>query len=153
MSDDVAQAEITNIVATVDLHCKIKSDDALSRMPSEVHVKYIPEQFLGAIVKLKQPRISILMFTSGKLVVTGVRSIKMIHKAVKVISKFLREVAHSMTRKANITVQNFVATGTRGKHINLELAALLLEHSMYEPEQFPSLIYRMQDPKVVLLLF
>ena len=24
---------------------------------------------------------------------------------------------------------------------------------MYEPEQFPGLIYRMQDPKTVLLLF
>ncbi len=47
MSDDVVQAEITNIVATVDLHCKIKLDDALSRMPCELHVKYIPEQFPG----------------------------------------------------------------------------------------------------------
>jgi transcription initiation factor TFIID TATA-box-binding protein len=37
--------------------------------------------------------------------------------------------------------------------IDLEKAAYTLEHAMYEPEQFPGLIYRMQDPKVVILLF
>jgi transcription initiation factor TFIID TATA-box-binding protein len=35
----------------------------------------------------------------------------------------------------------------------LEKAAYLLENSMYEPEQFPGLIYRMDNPKVVLLIF
>ena len=28
-----------------------------------------------------------------------------------------------------------------------------MENVMYEPEQFPGLIYRMQTPKVVMLLF
>ena len=46
-----------------------------------------------------------------------------------------------------------VASGNFHNTINLELAALTLDTSMYEPEVFPGLIYRMQDPKVVLLLF
>ena len=28
-----------------------------------------------------------------------------------------------------------------------------MENTEYEPEQFPGLIYRMEDPKVVILLF
>jgi transcription initiation factor TFIID TATA-box-binding protein len=37
--------------------------------------------------------------------------------------------------------------------IDLEKAAYTLGRTMYEPEQFPGLIYRMEEPKVVILLF
>ena len=147
------QVKINNVVATVDLQCKIKLNEAASRMPSDVQVRYIPEQFPGAVVKINKPRVTILMFSSGKLVVTGAKSVVMIRKAVEVISELLREAGHNVEHEVTITVQNFVASGTLGKPINLELAALLLEHTMYEPEQFPGLIYRMQEPKAVLLLF
>ena len=46
-----------------------------------------------------------------------------------------------------------VASATLHKKIDLEAAADLLDNVMYEPEQFPGLIYRMRDPKTVLLLF
>ena len=62
-------------------------------------------------------------------------------------------MGHNIAHEATITVQKIVASGTLGTRINLELPALLLEHTMYEPEQFPGLIYRMQEPKAVLLLF
>ncbi|MCC6004975.1 MAG: hypothetical protein LM590_11620 [Thermofilum sp.] len=52
-----------------------------------------------------------------------------------------------------IEVQNIVASANLRGTVDLERAAFLLENSMYEPEQFPGLIYRMQDPKVVLLIF
>lgn len=153
MSDDLIKAEINNVVATVDLRCKIKLDKAASIIQADVPAKYIPEQFPGVIVKIKKPKVTILVFSTGKLVVTGAKSAEMIQKAVEVISELLREVGHNIAHEATITVQNIVASGTLGKRINLELAALLLEHTMYEPEQFPGLIYRMQEPKVVLLLF
>ena len=46
-----------------------------------------------------------------------------------------------------------VASGDLKNNVDLETAADLLENVMYEPEQFPRLIYRMRDPKTVLLLF
>ena len=157
MSDDSNKeeifAEVQNVVASVDLRCKIKLERAASRLPGDVQVSYIPEQFPGVVVKIKKPKVSILVFSSGKLVVTGAKSVEMIEEAVEVISELLRQAGHNVKHEATITVQNIVASGTLGKRINLELAALLLEHSMYEPEQFPGLIYRMQEPKVVLLLF
>ncbi len=147
------KAEVNNVVATVDLRCKIQLNKAASMMPADGQVKYIPEQFPGVIVKIKKPRVTILVFSTGKLVVTGAKTADMIQEGVEVISELLREAGHNIVHKATITVQNIVASGTLGKRINLELAALLLEHTMYEPEQFPGLIYRMQEPKVVLLLF
>ncbi len=37
--------------------------------------------------------------------------------------------------------------------IDLEKSAHALRRTMYEPEQFPGLIYRMDEPKAVILLF
>jgi len=46
-----------------------------------------------------------------------------------------------------------VASANLHGSIDLETAADVLDNVMYEPKQFRSLIYRMSDPKTVLLLF
>jgi transcription initiation factor TFIID TATA-box-binding protein len=55
--------------------------------------------------------------------------------------------------KPEIQIQNIVASVGLGGHIDLEKATYSLKRTMYEPEQFPGLIYRMEDPKVVILIF
>jgi transcription initiation factor TFIID TATA-box-binding protein len=54
-----------------------------------------------------------------------------------------------------ITVHNIVVSGDLGYALNLSVIAigLGLEHVEYEPEQFPGLVYRMDNPPVVMLLF
>ena len=46
-----------------------------------------------------------------------------------------------------------VSTANLGGKVDLETAAVDMDNLMYEPEQFPGLIYRMKEPKVVLLIF
>jgi len=55
--------------------------------------------------------------------------------------------------KPEIQIQNIVASAGLGGYIDLEKSTYSLKRTMYEPEQFPGLIYRMDDPKVVILLF
>jgi transcription initiation factor TFIID TATA-box-binding protein len=55
--------------------------------------------------------------------------------------------------KPEIQIQNIVASASLGGKVDLERSAFSLGRTMYEPEQFPGLIYRMDDPKVVILLF
>ena len=106
------------------------------------------------VLKIKKPKISSLVFSSGKLVLTGAKSTEMVHDGVNQMIKILRTVGTKITEEPEIIVQNIVASGHfNHRTINLELAALWLEHSMYEPEQFPGLIYRLAEPKTVLLLF
>jgi len=50
-------------------------------------------------------------------------------------------------------IQNIVASGDLHTHIDLNMAAIVMEYAMYEPEVFPGLIYRLQDPKTVFLIF
>ncbi|PVX23729.1 MAG: TATA box-binding protein, partial [Candidatus Bathyarchaeum sp.] len=55
--------------------------------------------------------------------------------------------------KPELKIVNIVASASLGGMIDLEKAAYSLGRTMYEPEQFPGLIYRMDEPKVVILLF
>ncbi len=52
-------------------------------------------------------------------------------------------------------MQNIVASSDLGQEINLNAIAISLglERVEYEPEQFPGLVYRLDSPKVVVLLF
>lgn len=60
-----------------------------------------------------------------------------------------------MPEEPEIVVQNIVSTADLGYPLNLNAIAigLGLENIEYEPEQFPGLIYRIDDPDVVVLLF
>ena len=117
------------------------------------NVEFDPEQFPGLVYRLKKPKTATLVFTTGKMVCTGAKSEKEARRAVHKIVKLVNEAGISMSRKPLITVQNIVASANLSAELNLELAAMKLENSLYEPEQFPGLIYRMKNPKVVILLF
>jgi transcription initiation factor TFIID TATA-box-binding protein len=71
---------------------------------------------------------------------------------MKVI-KELKKGGIIIISKPELKIQNIVASASLGGMIDLEKAASMLAKTMYEPEQFPGLIYRMAEPKVVILLF
>ncbi|MCE7741080.1 MAG: TATA-box-binding protein [Candidatus Heimdallarchaeota archaeon] len=147
---------IQNVVASINLFTTIDLVTAYQTLidDDDLFVSYNPETFPGLILKIKKPKISSLVFSSGKLVLTGAKSTQMVHQGVLEMIKILKTVGTTITEDPEIIVQNIVASGHfNHRTINLELAALWLEHSMYEPEQFPGLIYRLAEPKTVLLLF
>ncbi len=143
----VASVNLFTSINLVSIYQQLIDDDILT-------VSFNPEQFPGLILKTKTPKISSLVFSSGKLVITGAKSTDMVHEAVHVVMGILRDSGTTIDEEPEIIVQNIVASGNFNKRtINLELASMWLESSMYEPEQFPGLIYRLPIPKTVLLLF
>ena len=54
---------------------------------------------------------------------------------------------------AVIKIENVVASTSLGGELDLQAIALALDGAEYEPEQFPGLVYRIDVPKVVVLLF
>jgi len=86
-------------------------------------------------------------------VCTGAKSESDVYKAVRNILKLLKKHGMEIKGEPVIKIQNIVASANLKAEVDLERAAFLLENSMYEPEQFPGLIYRLEDPKVVLLIF
>lgn len=141
---------VENVVASVTLDQKI---DLLDIMKVFRTVEYRPKQFPGLVFRIKRPKTATLIFASGKMVCTGAKSERM---AVRVVHKVVRELKNKeIIKEGNpkIVIQNIVASANLHGKIDLETAADIMDNVMYEPEQFPGLIYRMQTPKVVMLLF
>ncbi len=144
------QVQIENIVATVILEHELDLQFIESKIED---VEYNPDRFPGLIYRLQVPKVTALIFKSGKMVVTGAKSINQLVNAVKIIMRNLKEKGVPLRGRPRIQVQNIVASANLGVDVDLEKTALLIENTMYEPEQFPGLIYRMRDPYVVLLIF
>jgi transcription initiation factor TFIID TATA-box-binding protein len=145
-----ASINIENVVASATLNQKVDLNAVVKGYPG---VEYRPEQFPGLVFRLKRPKTTTLIFNSGKMVCTGAKSEKEAKRAVTKVIKELKKGGIIIISKPDVKIQNIVASGVLGGLIDLEKAAYSLGHAMYEPEQFPGLIYRMDTPKVVILLF
>ena len=145
-----ATVNIENVVASATLNQKIDLNSVVKTFPT---VEYRPEQFPGLVFRLKTPKTATLIFNSGKMVCTGAKSESLAKKAVRKVVQELKGNGILISGKVEIQVQNIVASASLGGRIDLEKSAFTLTKTMYEPEQFPGLIYRMAEPKVVILLF
>jgi transcription initiation factor TFIID TATA-box-binding protein len=150
MSKAKATITIENVVAAVTLNQRI---DLNAVVKSYSSVEYRPKQFPGLVFRLKKPKTATLIFNSGKMVCTGAKSEKEARRAVKKVVKELKKGGIIIIGKPELKVVNIVASVNLGGIIDLEKAVRPLGKTMYEPEQFPGLIYRMDEPKVVMLLF
>jgi len=142
--------KIQNIVATTSLG-KPVSLTKLARMHS--NTEYNPEQFPGLVLRVKEPKSAVLVFSSGNLVCTGTKSVAQVKQVIEAVIKQLGKIGVKITDKPRITVQNIVASGSIDLSLNLNVLALQLENTEYEPEQFPGLVYKLVDPPATFLLF
>jgi transcription initiation factor TFIID TATA-box-binding protein len=153
---------VVNIVVTATVNSKLDLEKIVSSVPGTV----APENF-PAVIYRPPPEIPakpagkrdretnpcILVFSSGKMVCPGTRDIE---KAKALVRRFINDLKkHGIEVDANPTykLSNVVASGSLGGFINLESAAVKLRGIIFEPEQFPGLIYRMEDPHATFLLF
>ena len=142
--------EIVNVVASASIDQRLDLYDIQEKFPD---TEYNPEQFPGLVFRLKTPKTSTLLFSTGKMVCTGSKSSELAVKAVITVVEKLRKGRIKIKKDAVVTVQNIVSSINLGGRVHLELAARTLPRSMYEPEQFPGVIHRMVDPKTVILIF
>ena len=105
--------------------------------------------------RIRDPKAASLIFRSGKIVCTGAQSRAKVHEAIGITFDELSTLGLTVPDEPEVTVQNMVTSGNLNESLNLNAIAigLGLENVEYEPEQFPGLVYRMDEPKVVTLLF
>jgi len=144
--------KIENIVASgviadsIDL---VKVSDTIKNC--ELNTKRFP----GAVYRIENPKIASLIFSSGKVVLTGIRNKQDLHDGLGIIIKSLKEAGVDAFDEPQVAITNIVCSYDMGKYINLNkvVITLNLENIEYEPEQFPGLVYRIENPKIVALLF
>jgi transcription initiation factor TFIID TATA-box-binding protein len=117
------------------------------------NTEYNPEQFPGLVIRIKDPKTSALIFSSGNVVCTGARSMEKVHLAIKRIIESLEKINIFIKIKPEVKIQNIVASGSIGMKLNLNVLAMKLENTEYEPEQFPGLVYKLMEAKATFLLF
>ena len=150
-SDLKLDYKIENVVATVVMEITEKID--LTKIARKFEdVEYNPERFPGLVMRITDPKATFLIFSTGKMVITGLRRADEASPGVKKIIKSIKSAGINVSNP-EITIQNIVASGDLHTFIDLNKAAIIMENAMYEPEVFPGLIYRMADPKTVFLIF
>ena len=142
--------KIQNIVATASLGKPVPLTKLARTQPN---TEYNPETFPGLVLRIKEPKSAVLVFSSGNLVCTGTKSIQQVRKVIDAVIKQLKKISVNITIQPKITVQNIVASGTINLKLNLNFLALELKNTEYEPEQFPGLVYKLMEPNATFLLF
>ncbi len=141
---------IENVVATAELHQNVDLESIMRSFPT---AKYDPNTFPGLIYHTRKPDVAILIFSSGKMVVAGAKSDRMARRAVSKLVDELKMAGLVILSEPDTVVRNVVASADLSRRIDLEDMATKLEGTIYDPEQFPGLIYRQKDTKGVLLIF
>ncbi|MDO8740253.1 MAG: TATA-box-binding protein [Candidatus Woesearchaeota archaeon] len=142
--------KVVNIVVSTSL----EHDIPLEKMAATLaNTEYNPEQFPGLVIRIKDPKTSALIFSSGKVVCTGARTMDSVKASIQKIIKSLEKIGIKITIDPEIKIQNIVASGSVGMDLNLNVLAMKLDNTEYEPEQFPGLVYKMASAKATFLLF
>ena len=144
------EIKIQNIVASASLEKDIPLIKLAEALPN---TEYNPEQFPGLVMRIKEPKTSALIFSSGKIVCTGAKSMAKVRESVQKIIQNIEKIKIKITADPQIKVQNMVASGSIGMDLNLNQLAMDLENTEYEPEQFPGLVYKLPKTRATFLLF
>uniref|UniRef100_A0A8C6DQ19 TATA-box-binding protein n=1 Tax=Moschus moschiferus TaxID=68415 RepID=A0A8C6DQ19_MOSMO len=140
--------QLHNIVCTVNLGCKLdlKSIALLAR-----NAEYKPKRFAAVIMRIREPRTTALLFSSGKMVCTGGKSEEQSRLAARKYARIVQKLGFPI-KFLDFKIQNMV--GSCDVKFPIRLEALVLSHQQfasYEPELFPGLVYRMIKPRILLI--
>nr|GMD44871.1 TATA-box-binding protein [Ipomoea batatas] len=141
---------LQNIVSTVKLDCKL---DLKSIALQARNAEYNPKRFAAVIMRIREPKTTALIFASGKMVCTGAKSEEQSRLAARKYARIIQKLGFP-AKFRDFKIQNIV--GSCDVKFPIRLEGLAYSHgafSSYEPELFPGLIYRMKQPKIVLLIF
>ncbi|XP_014249253.1 TATA-box-binding protein 2-like [Cimex lectularius] len=142
--------KIQNVVCTVNLDCNLDLQKINFRTRNS---EYNPKRFCGVVMRLVNPRSTALIFSSGKIVVTGVKHEEHAVLACRKYARIIQKLGFPV-KFINFKIHNMVATCDLRFPLRLEnLHQIHGQFSSYEPELFPALIYRMVKPRIVILIF
>lgn len=152
MSIAAGSIQIENVVASSGIEQELDLETLASDL---VASDYDPDNFPGLVYRMQVPKAAALIFRSGKIVCTGANSVDNVRIALQRVFGELRDLGIPVTDSPDIEIQNIVSSADLGHTLNLNAIAigLGLENIEYEPEQFPGLVYRLDEPSVVALLF
>ncbi|KFD58733.1 hypothetical protein M513_00426 [Trichuris suis] len=142
--------QLSNIVATVDMGCKLDLKKIVLRVRN---AEYNPARFPAVILRIRDPRTTSLVFSTGKMVCVGARTEDMCHLACRKYVRIMQKLDFD-AKFQDFKIENMTASFDMRFPIHLERLSLAhAQFCTYEPELFAGLVYRMVNPRVVLIIF
>lgn len=146
---------IQNIVVRIDLKCRLNLDSIAEYLSN---INYNPKRFPGLFMRINAPKSVLIIFRSGKIILTGLKLFEDIDFIIEFLASKLnhKKLMNNGLLKENFKVKivNIVITADLNNKIDLDLASLVLENAIYEPEVFPGIMYKHTDPvKSTFLIF
>jgi len=143
---------IENIVASTQIADELDVERLANVIPD---AKYNPKSFPGLVLHFEDPETATLLFSSGKAICTGAKKMDDVNTTMQKLIDKIQKVGISVTKTPEMKMQNIVASADLKKELQLSTIAkgLLVQNVEYEPEQFPGLVYRMDDLNAAVLLF
>ena len=147
--------EVVNMVASTQYCRSLDINDVADTLG----IEYEQEQFPGMVYRVVEPKVCLLLFRSGKAVATGARSEEQVEEAFRQLHEVLKDneflEEDNDFKPEDIEISNLVITHDYESPVDLNqlIISLPFDKCEYEPEQFPGLIYRLDNPRAVCLIF
>ncbi|MGC9069571.1 MAG: hypothetical protein ACP5IZ_11465, partial [Thermoprotei archaeon] len=126
------------------------------RKLGDVHY-YGPRLQSVRVKKNSRNDVTYLVYSSGKIVVTGSEDVERAFDNVERIIRLLESYVRVSSDKVHVVVENIVAADELGFQVQLNNLRERLEQKMrnvlYEPDMFPGLIYKLGFGRPSVLIF
>jgi len=145
--------KIQNIVSAGSIAESIDLEFIGKNIPDCTFTK---KKFPGAVFHMQDPKSAALIFSSGRVVLTGHHRSEDIPVALHHLVQTFQDAGIPCRENPQLKVTNIVCTYDLGLPLNLvriTMALMDTDQVEYEPEAFPGMICRISDPKIVFLLF
>lgn len=152
-------AQVHNLVGTSRITSKLEKLDLCAISNMLPNSKFEKQKFAAITIRLGQPVCTVLLFTSGKMVLTGCKSMLDCILASTTVYQHMKQGFPGVDfRLESVKIQNIVGNAqiSLGADEKLDLQRFYTDHNIfctYQPNMFPGLIYRPSDMPIVLLIF
>jgi transcription initiation factor TFIID TATA-box-binding protein len=148
--DDV-WPKIDNVIASINLKTTV---DLKTIAFKARNAEYNPRKVNAVVMRLRDPRSTALVYAGGKIRLTGSKNEVDAKLACKKICRLMQRIGFPDAKFSQYKIESLVGSADCRFPIRLESMALEYPNiSSYEPELFPGLVFRMQQPKVSILIF
>jgi transcription initiation factor TFIID TATA-box-binding protein len=152
-------AQVHNLVGTSRIASPLHKLDLRAISNILPNSKFEKQKFAAITIRLGQPVCTVLLFTSGKMVLTGCKSMLDCILASTSVYHHMRQGFPGVHFQLEpVKIQNIVGNAqiTLRENEKLDLQRFYSDHNIfctYQPNMFPGLIYRPSDMPIVLLIF
>ncbi len=146
--DIINKIKIENLVLPIDFGVKMDLDLINREFENS---EYSPEEFPGLVYRMKDPKATFLIFSSGKVNCTGIPTLKLAKQVIALLSEKFKTIGLDV-KEPKFKIKNIVASMDLGKKVDLS-KILKLDNVEFEPAEFPGVIYRAKEYGIVFLTF